>query len=115
MHVSLAGMDAQSIQATPGSEDVSSDLQMSAPPVNVDIRRDLAMSLDVDPEMIANTLYDAYGIRRANTIMVASQRYDVVMEVAPGISTIPDAPGDSYIYKVKYGSATGRPQNSEFH
>jgi HAE1 family hydrophobic/amphiphilic exporter-1 len=35
---------------------VSTDLQMSAPRVNVDIRRDLAMSLNVDPEKIANTL-----------------------------------------------------------
>ena len=70
------------LQSLPELANVSSDLQMSAPRVNVDIRRDLAMSLDVDPEKIANTLYDAYGNRRANTIIVASERYDVILEVA---------------------------------
>ncbi len=51
------------LQSLPELANVSIDLQMSAPRVNVNIRRDLAMSLDVDPEKIANTLYDAYGNR----------------------------------------------------
>jgi hydrophobe/amphiphile efflux-1 (HAE1) family protein len=76
---------------------VSSDLQMSAPRVNVDIRRDLAMSLNVDPEKIANTLYDAYGNRRVNTIMVASERYDVILEVAKEYQRDPEALGDLYL------------------
>ncbi len=70
------------LMSLPELANVSSDLQMTAPRVNLNIRRDLAMSLDVDPEKIANTLYDAYGNRRANTIMVASERYDVILEVA---------------------------------
>ena len=85
------------LQSLPELANVSTDLQMSAPRVNVDIRRDLAMSLNVDPEKIANTLYDAYGNRRANTIMVASQRYDVVLEVAPEYQRDPAALGDLYI------------------
>ncbi len=76
---------------------VSTDLQMSAPRVNVDIRRDLAMSLNVDPEKIANTLYDAYGNRRANTITVASQQYDVVLEVAPEYQHDPSSLGSIYV------------------
>src|ERR1700760_2654140 len=76
---------------------VSTDLQMSAPRVNVDIRRDLAMSLDIDPEKIANTLYDAYGNRRANTIMVASERYDVILEVGKDHQRDPAALADLYI------------------
>ncbi len=55
---------------------------MNSPRVNVDIRRDLAKSLDVDPDHIANTIYDAYGNRTASTITVASRKYDVIMEVA---------------------------------
>ena len=76
---------------------VSSDLQLSAPRVNVDIHRDLAMSLDVDPEKIANTLYDAYGNRRASTITVASQSYDVILDVAQQYQRDPAALGDLYI------------------
>jgi hydrophobe/amphiphile efflux-1 (HAE1) family protein len=85
------------LQTLPELANVSSDLQLSAPRVNVDIRRDLAMSLDVDPEKIANTLYDAYGNRRANTITVASQRYDVILEVAQQYQRDPAALGDLYI------------------
>ena len=85
------------LQSLPELANVSSDLQLSAPRINVDIRRDLAMSLNVDPEMIANTLYDAYGNRRANTITVASQRYDIVMEVAPEYQRDPAALRDLYI------------------
>ena len=85
------------LKSLPELANVSSDLQMSAPRVNVDIRRDLAMSLDVNPENIANTLYDAYGNRRANTIMVASERYDVILEVARQYQRDPAALGDLYI------------------
>jgi hydrophobe/amphiphile efflux-1 (HAE1) family protein len=85
------------LQTVPELENVSSDLQMSAPRVNVDIRRDLAMSLDVDPEKIANTLYDAYGNRRANTITVASERYDVILEVGQQYQRDPTALADLYI------------------
>jgi HAE1 family hydrophobic/amphiphilic exporter-1 len=76
---------------------------MSAPRVNVDIRRDLAMSLNVDPEKIANTLYDAYGNRRANTITVASEQYDVILEVASEYQRDPAALGNLYLQ-----STTGR-------
>jgi hydrophobe/amphiphile efflux-1 (HAE1) family protein len=85
------------LQSLPELANVSSDLQMNAPRVNVDIRRDLAMSLDVDPEKIANTLYDAFGNRRANTITVASERYDVILEVARQYQRDPDALSDLYI------------------
>jgi multidrug efflux pump subunit AcrB len=105
---SLQGPDAEELyrwaplleaklKSLPQLANVSSDLQMSAPRVNIAIRRDLAMSLDVDPQMIANTLYDAYGNRRANTITVASQRYDIVMEVAPQYQSDPAALSDLYI------------------
>lgn len=85
------------LQSLPELMNVSSDLEMSAPRVNVDIRRDLAMSLDIDPEKIANTLYDAYGNRRANTVNVASQRYDVILEVARQYQRDPAALADLYI------------------
>jgi HAE1 family hydrophobic/amphiphilic exporter-1 len=87
----------EKLQSQPELENVSTDLQMSAPRINVDIRRDLAMSLNVDPEKIANTLYDAYGNRLANTIMVASERYDVILEVGKRYQRDPTALGSLYI------------------
>ena len=85
------------LKSLPELANVSSDLQMSAPRVNIDIRRDLAMSLGVDPEKIANTLYDAYGNRLANTITVASDRYDIILEVAKQYQRDPEAMGALYI------------------
>jgi hydrophobe/amphiphile efflux-1 (HAE1) family protein len=76
---------------------VSSDLQMSAPRINVDVRRDLAMSLNIDPDKIANTLYDAYGNRRANTITVGSERYNIILEVTKRYQRDPQALGALYI------------------
>jgi HAE1 family hydrophobic/amphiphilic exporter-1 len=104
----LQGMDAEELyrwaprlkaklQSLPELANVSSDLQMSAPRVNVDIRRDLAMSLNVDPDKVANTLYDAYGNRRANTITVASEQYDVILEVADRYQRDPEAIGNLYM------------------
>ncbi|MBB5330892.1 efflux RND transporter permease subunit [Tunturiibacter gelidoferens] len=93
----------QTLEEVKELTNVSTDLQMSAPRVNVDIRRDLAMSLKVDPEKIANTLYDAYGNRRSNTITVASQQYDVVLEVAPEYQRDTASLGSIYV-----ASDTGR-------
>jgi HAE1 family hydrophobic/amphiphilic exporter-1 len=104
----LEGLDAEELyrwaprlkaklQSLPELANVSTDLQLSAPRVNVDIRRDLAMSLNVDPEKVANTLYDAYGNRRANTITVASEQYDVILEVANQYQRDPQALGNLYM------------------
>ena len=85
------------LQTIPELANVSSDLEMSAPRINIDIRRDLAMSLNVDPMMIANTLYDAYGNRRANIITVGSEQYDVILGVADRYQKDPDALGSLYL------------------
>ena len=43
-----------------GFQDVTSDLQIASPQVNVEIDRDKAAALGVTPEQIENALYDAY-------------------------------------------------------
>jgi multidrug efflux pump subunit AcrB len=91
------------LQSLPELDNVSSDLEMSAPRVNVDIRRDLAMSLSVDPANIANTLYDAFGNRRASTITVGSEQQDVILEVNKEDQRDPEALGNLYLR-----SSTGR-------
>jgi hydrophobe/amphiphile efflux-1 (HAE1) family protein len=85
------------LDSIPQLANVSIDLEMSAPRLNVDIRRDLAMSLGVDPNEIANTLYDAYGNRIASTITVASRKYDVILEAASTYQRDPDALGSLYL------------------
>jgi HAE1 family hydrophobic/amphiphilic exporter-1 len=64
----------------PGLVDVSSDLQMDNPELNVEIDRNRALLLGVSPEQIENTLYSAYGDRDVSTIFGANDQYSVIVE-----------------------------------
>jgi HAE1 family hydrophobic/amphiphilic exporter-1 len=55
------------------------------------------MSLNIDPANIANTLYDAYGNRRASTVTVGSEQQDVILEVLKEDQRDPAALGNLYL------------------
>src|SRR4029077_19201785 len=65
----------------PGLMDVTSDLQIRSPNVNVVIDRDRAAALQVSPEQIENALFSAYGPRWISTIYTADNQYRVLLEV----------------------------------
>src|ERR1044071_8130934 len=52
----------------PGFQDVTTDLQIQNPQVNVEIDRDKAQSLGVTANQIESVLFDAYGSRQVSTI-----------------------------------------------
>src|SRR5882762_2033672 len=56
------------IEQLDGVQDVTSDLQIQSPQVNVTIDRDKAASLQVNANAIENAFYDAYGPRWVSTI-----------------------------------------------
>ena len=85
------------LRGIPVLTDIFSDLRLSTPRLNVQINRNLAMSLGVNPDTIANTLYDAYGNRRVTTITAASDQYDVLLEVLPEYQRDPGALQNLYI------------------
>jgi HAE1 family hydrophobic/amphiphilic exporter-1 len=62
-------------------QDVTSDLQVKNPQVNVVIDRDKASSLGVTAEQIENALYDAYGNRWISTIYAPNNQYKVILEL----------------------------------
>ncbi|MBP1687018.1 MAG: acriflavin resistance protein [Deltaproteobacteria bacterium] len=62
-------------------QDVTSDLQIKNPQVNVVIERDKASSLGVTAEQIENALYDAYGNRWISTIYAPNNQYKVIIEL----------------------------------
>ncbi len=64
-------------------QDVTSDLQISNPEVNVAIDRDRAASLGVSAQQIESALYDAYGSRQVSTIYTPNNQYMVIMELLP--------------------------------
>jgi HAE1 family hydrophobic/amphiphilic exporter-1 len=71
------------MRGIPQIQDVTSDLQIANPQVNVAIDRDRAASLGVTAQQIEAALYDAYGSRQVSTIFTPSNQYMVVMELRP--------------------------------
>ena len=75
----------------PGLQDLTSDLQVSSPQINVEIDRDKAASLGVTASQVENAFYDAYGPRWVSTIYAPVNEYKVLLELAPEFQADPSA------------------------
>ncbi len=75
----------------PGLQDVTTDLAIAAPQVDITIDRDKAGSMQVNAQQIENSLYDAYGTRWVSTIYGASNEYKVLLELDPKYQQDPNA------------------------
>ncbi|MFL5547918.1 MAG: efflux RND transporter permease subunit, partial [Gemmatimonadales bacterium] len=73
----------QRLHSVPGLTDVTSDLQIKNPQVQVSIDRDRAAALGIDVNQIESALYNAYGARQVSTIYTPNDQYWVVMELLP--------------------------------
>ncbi|HET7600254.1 MAG TPA: multidrug efflux RND transporter permease subunit [Gemmatimonadales bacterium] len=71
------------MRGIPGLADVTSDLQIKSPQVQVEIDRDRASALGVTAQQIESALYDAYGSRQVSTIYTPTNQYWVIMELLP--------------------------------
>ncbi len=81
----------------PTFQDVTTDLLLQKPQVNVLIDRDKAASLRVTAEQIEDALYGAYGPRWISTIYAPNNQYRVIMETPPEFQTNPEALSLLYI------------------
>ncbi len=63
--------------------DVNTDLQNQGLQAMVTYDRATAARFNIAPQLIDNTLYDAYGQRQVSTMYTALNQYHVVMEAAP--------------------------------
>jgi hydrophobe/amphiphile efflux-1 (HAE1) family protein len=92
--ITLQGLDIDQLYAAskvleeamkkePGLLDVSSDLQLENPELNIDIDRDRALLLGISPRQIEETLYSAFGNRTVSTIDGANDQYNVILEFLP--------------------------------
>ncbi len=85
------------LHSIPQLRNIFSDLRLSSPRLEVEIDRNRALAVGVTPDQIANTLYDAYGNRKATTIQTSANQYDVIIEVLPQYQRDPAALRDLYI------------------
>jgi multidrug efflux pump len=74
-----------------GLRDVSTDQQNRGLQASLVIDRDTASRLGILPELIDNTLYDAFGQRQVSNIYTPLNQYHVILEVSPEYQQNPDA------------------------
>ncbi|HMK30777.1 MAG TPA: efflux RND transporter permease subunit [Terriglobales bacterium] len=85
------------LKKVPGLQDVTSDLLMKNPQVNIQIDRDKAAALGVTAAQVEDALYTAYSSRQISTIYAPNNAYRVVMEVLPEFQMDPSALSMLYI------------------
>ncbi len=105
----LQGADTQELYAVattlenrmkglPGLIDVTSDLQIKNPQVEVQIERDKASSYGVTAEAIESALYDAYGTRQISYIYAPNNTYQVILELEDQYQEDPAALAMLYVH-----------------
>src|SRR6476646_1356574 len=81
----------------PGIQDVSSDLQLKNPQVQIQIDRDKLGTLGLTANQVETALYNAYGTRQVTQIYAPNNHYQVVLQVAPEFQKDPSALGLLYV------------------
>jgi multidrug efflux pump len=100
------------LRRLPELRDVATDQQNRGLQAALVIDRDTASRLGVVPQVIDDTLYDAFGQRQVSTIFTQLNQYHVILEVAPQFQQDPE--GLKNIY-VKSSAGTQVPLSSFVH
>jgi HAE1 family hydrophobic/amphiphilic exporter-1 len=79
------------MRALPNLQDVSSDLQIKNPQVNIEINRDKASALGIAADQIESALSAAYASRQISTILTPNNEYEVILELQPEYQMDPSA------------------------
>jgi len=90
------------LQSLPELRDVATDQQSGGLQAQLVIDRNTASRFGITPQMIDDTLYDAFGQRQISIMFTQLNQYRVVMEIKPDLR---DNPGD--LKNIYVRSATG--------
>ncbi len=85
------------LRGLPMLQEVTSDLQLKNPQINLQLDRDRAAALGITAERIEDTLFSAYGSRQVSTIYSPINQYRVIMELAPQYQSDPAALSMLYV------------------
>ena len=91
--------------------DLSSDVQQGGSAMSVDIDRDTSARVSITPQLLSNTLYDAFGQRAASVIYNRLNQYRVVMEADPVLWSNPHSLMQVWV-SVAGGTAGGGTQSN---
>jgi multidrug efflux pump len=92
------------LRREPVLKDVASDEESAGLEVSLIIDRDTASRLGISPQVIDDTLYDAFGQRQVSIIFTQLNLYRVILEMKPGM-----AGNDAALDRTFVRSATGPP------
>jgi multidrug efflux pump len=87
----------EALERLPQLRDVASDQQNGGLETTVKIDRATSSRFGITPQLIDDTLYDAFGQRQISTMFTQLNQYRVVLEVKPDLQKSPDSLGDLYI------------------
>jgi multidrug efflux pump subunit AcrB len=93
------------MRALPELVDVSSDLLASAPQLKVTINRDQASRFGISPQMIDDTLNDAYGQRQITQYFTQLNTYFLILEILPELQTSLESLDRIYVKSPLTGAA----------
>jgi HAE1 family hydrophobic/amphiphilic exporter-1 len=82
-------------------QDISSNLQIKTPQINIEIDRPKAESLGVTADQIENALWSAFGSKWISTIYAPNNQYQVILELKPEYQKDPSALSMLYIRSSK--------------
>jgi HAE1 family hydrophobic/amphiphilic exporter-1 len=85
------------LKKLPQLRDVASDQQSSSTKLALVIDRDQAARFGIQPALIDNTLYDAFGQREVTQYFTQLNSYHVVLEVTPSLQGDPGSLNKIYI------------------
>jgi len=87
----------QRLRSLPELVDLNSDQLDKGMKATLTIDRSTASRLGITPQMIDDTLYDAFGQRQVSTIYTQLNQYHVVMELEPSYWQRPETLRDIYV------------------
>jgi len=85
------------MQKLPQLRDVASDQESNGSILSLVIDRDQAARFGIQPQLIDQTLYDAFGQRQVTQYFTQLNSYHVVLEVTPGLQQDPDTLNKLYL------------------
>jgi multidrug efflux pump len=88
----------QQLKRLPALTDVNSDQQISGLQASLVYDRSTASRMGITPQMIDDTLYDAFGQRQVSTLFTQLNQYHIVMEVEPKFWQGPEGLQEIYLH-----------------
>ncbi len=85
------------LKMLPQLQDVASDQQTGGTMLSLAIDRDRAARFGIQPQLIDQTLYDAFGQRQVAQYFTQLNSYHVILEITPGLQSDPNSLNKIYI------------------